>query len=191
MVQYIKGGNSINFLIFILYIIYMLVNLYTDSKYMETYNRWHLAFLIILSSLYVLNHGSFPQLLITIFLSLLAGLLVENIRAIRIGPGDTKMLIVSAVFLLTVTNLKVLFIVLFSVLLMKVYLLLFAVTFVVMALIYHKVVKHDKKGEGTFRFYAYSVTIKQMANQKLPTLNLSVPATGGILLSSITLYFLF
>lgn len=169
----------------------MLFNFYTDSKYMETYNRWHLIFLILFSGIYVYLNGSVAKLLLTIVLTLVIGLIVENIRAIRIGPGDTKMIIISAVFLLITTNLKTLFIALFSIILMKIYITTIAVTFVAIALLYHKIVKQKKIGDGSFRFYAYTVTIKQMANKKLPTINLNIPATGGIFLSTMTLHFIF
>lgn len=169
----------------------MLINIYTDSKYMETYNRWHLIFLITFSSLYTYLGGEWFNLLLTILLTLFIGLIVENIKAIQIGAGDTKMLIVSSVFLLLTTNLKSVFIAFLSILLMKIYLLIFTVTFVAFVLLYYKFVKQKNIGEDSFRFLAYKITIIQMANKKLPAVNLNVPATGGILLSTITLTYFF
>ena len=147
--------------------------------------------LLVFSGIYLYYNGSLIKLLVTILLTLIACLIVENIRAIRIAPGDTKMIIVSAVFLLITTHLKTLFIIIFSIILMKIYIITLAVTFVVITLLYYKIVRDKEIGEGTFKFYAYTVTIKQMANIKLPTIKLSVPATGGILLSTITLLLIF
>lgn len=168
----------------------MAVNLYTDSRYMETFNLWHLFTLIVLSTLYLYLDGDWKKLLLTIFLTLLIGLVIENVKAIRISPGDTKMFIVSAVFLLLTTNLKTVFVAILPFFIMKVYLALFIVTFVVFVLLYDKLVKNTIKGEGSFRFLSYQITIK-MAEKKLPKVNLNIPATGGILISVITLLLVF
>ena len=169
----------------------MSINFYTDSKSLETYNRIHLLFLTIFSVIYLVFIGSYSKLLITIVLTLGICLVVESIKVISIGPGDSKMIIVSSIFLLITTKLKMTFIILFSILIMKLYIVLITVTFVAVALLYYKVVKREKIGERSFRCYAYTVTINQMANRMLPTINLSVPATGGILLSTLTLLVIF
>ena len=191
MVQYRKGVDHILNLAIALYILYMSVNIYTDSKYMETYNRWHLIFLVTFSCIYIYLGGGWFDLIATILSTLIMGLIFENIKAVQIGAGDTKMLIVSAIFLLLTTNLKIVFIAIFAILLMKVYLLIFTVTFVAFALLYYKYVKQENIGEGSFRYLTYKITITKMANEKFPKVNLSVPATGGILLSTMTLLFIF
>lgn len=84
------------------YMIYHIVNVYTDCKYRITKNIWHLLFLIIgfFQYYFLAEEPRFFAFFGVIFFVLILGLLLEVFR--QSSPGDTKMMIVTAVLLLPV-----------------------------------------------------------------------------------------
>lgn len=83
----------------ILYIVYHTLNVITDLKYRITKNLWHLLFLIIGLSFYygVAFENAWYHPLAALFITLLMGLVLEKMRLS--SAGDTKMFIVTAVYL--------------------------------------------------------------------------------------------
>lgn len=83
----------------ILYIVYHALNVLTDIKYRITKNLWHLLFLVIGLIFYYcfafVNSWYHPlaAMLITLFI----GLFLEKLRLS--SPGDTKMFMVTAIYL--------------------------------------------------------------------------------------------
>lgn len=80
----------------IFYIIYATVNVVTDIKYRITKNYWHLFFLLF-GICYTAKVRSIQEITLAILFSLFIGLLLEQVKAS--SAGDTKMLIVTTVWL--------------------------------------------------------------------------------------------
>ena len=78
------------------FIIYAIVNLYTDIKYRSTKNYWHLIFLI-LGIFFALNVRTLQEVLLSMFYTLLLGLTLEKMKVS--SPGDTKMLTITTIWL--------------------------------------------------------------------------------------------
>ncbi|AJQ62740.1 hypothetical protein BTT_64190 (plasmid) [Bacillus thuringiensis serovar morrisoni str. 4AA1] len=85
-------------LIVSLFITYMLFNIYTDFLYLKTKGYWHLIFLVLCICLGVMAHIKLLDLMCVVCVSLVIGILRENMKLIRFSPGDTKMIIVASLF---------------------------------------------------------------------------------------------
>lgn len=167
----------------------MLVNLYTDSKKMETYNRVHLIALIILSIEFFYRAGLISDYFIVILTALVVGIMAENTPHLKIAPGDTKMLVTSSIFLAITTNLKMIFIPIFTLILMKlVIVVIFNVTLGSFVILYNRYMRANKSSEYKLNIGQYKIFISFEERKILPYIHTSIPATGVILLSVITLY---
>ncbi len=84
-------------LFFSVVLIYMLVNVWTDTRYLKTKNEWHLligGFFFVVGTI---NDLSF-LLLITIVITLFFGVMLSKVPHTTLGAGDTKMLMVVATY---------------------------------------------------------------------------------------------
>ncbi|MDP4087560.1 MAG: hypothetical protein Q8934_23640 [Bacillota bacterium] len=77
-------------------LLYHSVNIFTDTKYRITKNKWHLLFLIIGSAYFFYNHKDWLSYIFLLLISLAFGLLLETLRVS--SAGDTKMCIVSIIW---------------------------------------------------------------------------------------------
>lgn len=77
--------------------IYHLLNVYTDIKYRITKNMWHLLFFITGTILFFVTGNSVISYLSLVILSLLVGVILETFKIS--AAGDTKMCIVSCIWL--------------------------------------------------------------------------------------------
>lgn len=76
---------------------YMILNVFTDSKYRKTKNIWHLLFLIVgIGITYFAGIRTGKEILIVLAMALACGLLLETFKFS--SPGDTKMLVVVAIY---------------------------------------------------------------------------------------------
>ncbi|PGW00764.1 hypothetical protein [Bacillus cereus] len=84
---------------FCIFLIYHVFNVYMDVSYRITKNYWHLTFLIIgMGYSYIFLEGiAWYKPLAIIGLTLCVGLLLEYFK--QSSPGDTKMMIVTALLL--------------------------------------------------------------------------------------------
>lgn len=83
----------------ILYIVYHTLNVITDVKYRITKNLWHLLFLIVGLGFYygLAFENTWYHPLAAMVIALLIGLALEIMRLS--SPGDTKMFMVTAIYL--------------------------------------------------------------------------------------------
>lgn len=165
--------------------LYMLINLYTDSRTKETYNRLHLFVFSIFTLVSYVNNEEIVAYLYTILMMLFIGLIAEKSKMFRMGAGDTKMLIISALFLLIVTPIKYVYV---SILIFIFYKMLFALTIgtlCTLILLYDRFIQQKKQEKYTYEFgqYQFDWSLKKT----VPVLSVSVPATGGILFATILL----
>lgn len=183
-----REGMVNEWIVFFIYIFYMIINLITDSKKLETYNRLHLiAFFLILGFLF-LNGYSILTCFVVILSSLIIGLLFENISIMKIGSGDTKMIIVSSLFILILTPIKPWIIPILLIFFYKFIVTIIVGTFVTVKLIYSKFRKNNIV-QGTFELGKYRITITP--NGRFPSIAYQIPATGGIAGATILLTMIF
>ncbi|MGH0593628.1 hypothetical protein ACQVPY_15225 [Bacillus pretiosus] len=82
---------------------YMTLNVFTDLKYRKTKNIWHLLFLIVgIGIAYFAEIRTGKEILIVLAMALACGLLLETFKFS--SPGDTKMLVVVAVYVSNVVE---------------------------------------------------------------------------------------
>jgi Flp pilus assembly protein protease CpaA len=83
----------------VLFLIYHALNVYTDTKYRITKNVWHLIFLVVgLVFYYVFApSNAWYHPLAAMGITLVIGLILEMAR--MSSPGDTKMLVVTALLM--------------------------------------------------------------------------------------------
>lgn len=95
-----RGDNlGVELIPFSVFLVYHLVNIYTDVKYRVTKNIWHLAFLIIGLGYYYGYANSSPwyKPVATMVLTLGIGLILEYLK--QSSPGDTKMLVITSLLI--------------------------------------------------------------------------------------------
>lgn len=174
--------------ILFIYIFYMIINLITDSKKLETYNRLHLtAFIFALVILFTKGH-LFIEVLIVIAISLGIGLLLERTPIMKIGSGDTKMMVVSSIYLLILTPIKPMFIPILLFVCYKIIISIIVGTFSIGYLLYSKNITNNSKQE-IIEIGNYKIRIRR--DNFLPNIAYQIPATGGILSATILLIFIF
>lgn len=179
-----------NELVIILYMVYMAINLYTDSKRLETYNRLHLIVGLVLTVIYFMQDNSITRYIIIVCFTLVLGIIAENLKLTKISPGDTKMLMVSGVFLGITTSIKGWVLPIILIVGLKMITSLFVVTFGFVLLMYHFSMNRQNQKEYSFKVGNYLVEIRPR-KKRLPTLRMSIPATGGVMLITIILYSIF
>lgn len=176
-----------NFMIFLTYIVYMSINLYTDTKKLETYNRLHAVGWIFIS-IYLFYIGmSLTDYLIVFLFSLILGLSLEKIPFMRIGSGDTKMIIVSSLFLIALTPIKEIYIPLILIFFYKIVQFLIIGTIGFGYLMYSLFRKDKLTQKINIGNYKFSFTFEG----RIPVISYQVPATGGITLGAILTIFIF
>lgn len=85
--------------ILVLFIIYLSFNVFTDIRQRITKNYWHLCFLILGSlSSYFFGTRNMEEVFVVMISALICGLVCELFKFS--SPGDTKMLIVSSMYLI-------------------------------------------------------------------------------------------
>lgn len=90
--------NIVQIAILLVFIIYHAFNIYTDCKYRKTKNWWHLWFLFIgFSIFFAQGYSPWYKPFAALGVIFVIGILLEMFR--QSSPGDTKMLMVSAVFM--------------------------------------------------------------------------------------------
>jgi hypothetical protein len=166
----------------------MIINFITDSKRLETYNRLHLLAWGIFSFYSYYLGISWKDYFIVLSFSLLLGLILERVSFMRIGSGDTKMIVVSSIFLLAVTQIKAVFIPFFLFILYKIILLIIIGTFTLAFLFYSRKSINDKRRDIVIGNYKITIIF---SHKFLPTISYQVPATGGIAIATTLLIFLF
>lgn len=176
----------------LLYYPYMLINLLTDSKKTETYNRLHLLLLVILLPHSIKLSGIVvPFLLIVI--TLITGLILEKLPFLKIGSGDTKMVVVSTLFILTTieyTHYFELFLIPFFIYLFMVFInQLISVSLLICFLLYSKTSRKDYGNNTDFGFLKYRIKINKTTTKT--TVTTVIPATFGIIISVSVLQLLF
>ncbi|PIJ95821.1 hypothetical protein CTN02_21915 [Lysinibacillus sphaericus] len=70
--------------------VYMLVNLYTDIRYLKTKNLWHVLILIVLFTISIIKGAVFNSV-IALSVAFLAGIVLRKILS-TYGAGDVKMI---------------------------------------------------------------------------------------------------
>lgn len=78
-------------------LVYMVVNCITDILYLKTKNLWHGFFIVLLIILALWLGLPLINLALTLFLTLVLGLLLSRIQSI--GAGDIKMLVISSIII--------------------------------------------------------------------------------------------
>lgn len=78
-------------------LVYMVVNCITDILYLKTKNLWHGFFIVFLIILALWRGLPLINLALTLFLTLVLGLLLSRIQSI--GAGDIKMLVISSIII--------------------------------------------------------------------------------------------
>ncbi|MBH0348033.1 hypothetical protein [Bacillus pacificus] len=82
---------------------YMFLNVFTDLKYRKTKNMWHLLFLIFgIGTTYFTGIRTGKEIVIVLAMALACGLLLETFKFS--SPGDTKMLVVVALYISNVVE---------------------------------------------------------------------------------------
>ena len=83
----------------LMFVVYHVLNVYTDIKFRVTKNIWHLLFLLLGVGYYYgfSLGGEWYRPLLAMLVALIIGLFLEMIRLS--SPGDTKMFIVTALLL--------------------------------------------------------------------------------------------
>ncbi|TKH20716.1 hypothetical protein FC692_28255, partial [Bacillus cereus] len=82
---------------------YMFLNVFTDLKYRKTKNMWHLLFLILgIGITYLAGIRTGKEIVIVLVMALACGLLLETFKFS--SPGDTKMLVVVALYVSNVVE---------------------------------------------------------------------------------------
>ncbi|KAA0759064.1 hypothetical protein DT250_28160 [Bacillus sp. AR2-1] len=82
---------------------YMFLNVFTDLKYRKTKNVWHLLFLIFgIGITYFTGIRTGKEIVIVLAMALACGLLLETFKFS--SPGDTKMLVVVALYISNVVE---------------------------------------------------------------------------------------
>ncbi|MGZ9772174.1 hypothetical protein ACXY7N_16190 [Bacillus toyonensis] len=82
---------------------YMSLNVFTDLKYRKTKNMWHLLFLIFgIGITYFTGIRTGKEIVIVLATALACGLLLETFKFS--SPGDTKMLVVVALYISNVVE---------------------------------------------------------------------------------------
>ena len=82
---------------------YMSLNVFTDLKYRKTKNMWHLLFLIFgIGITYFTGIRTGKEIVIVLAMALACGLLLETFKFS--SPGDTKMLVVVALYISNVVE---------------------------------------------------------------------------------------
>ncbi|MEX3623647.1 hypothetical protein [Viridibacillus arvi] len=91
--------NWLTIIPIILYLLYHSLNVFTDIKYRITKNLWHLLFLVIGLGFYYgfAFSNAWYHPLGALIVTLVIGLVLEKIRLS--SPGDTKMFMVTAIYL--------------------------------------------------------------------------------------------
>ena len=175
-----------------LYWVYMLMNLYTDSKKLETYNRLHFFMLIFLFMCYLYNALDVFSFLKILFIAITIGIIFEILPFVKSSSGDTKMIAISSLYIFLVTPLKpfIIPIILFSV--FRLISALFSVSFIVIGMIYININSRYKTQleEGVnFGVMAYRGTFKRING----VLNISTetPATIAIIISTFIITFIY
>ncbi|EOP02219.1 hypothetical protein ICS_05551 [Bacillus cereus BAG2O-3] len=82
---------------------YMSLNVFTNLKYRKTKNMWHLLFLIFgIGITYFTGIRTGKEIVIVLAMALACGLLLETFKFS--SPGDTKMLVVVALYISNVVE---------------------------------------------------------------------------------------
>ncbi len=98
-----KGEKRVFLYIMGLLLSYMILNVFTDLKYRKTKNVWHLLFLIFgIGITYFAGIRTGKEIAIVLGMALACGLLLETFKFS--SPGDTKMLVVVALYVSNVVE---------------------------------------------------------------------------------------
>ncbi|NUH84751.1 hypothetical protein HUN92_13580 [Bacillus firmus] len=84
-------------LFFLVILVYMLVNVWTDTRYLKTKNEWHLligGFFFVVGAI----NDLILLLLIAIVITVFLGVMLSKVPHTTLGAGDTKMLMVVAMY---------------------------------------------------------------------------------------------
>ncbi|MGN4128079.1 hypothetical protein ACMGD3_24195 [Lysinibacillus sphaericus] len=175
-----------------LYWSYMSINLYTDSKKLETYNRLHLSMLILLFTFYLYIGVSFWSFITVLLLSIIIGIVFEVVPFIRSSSGDTKMIAISSLYVCLVTSVKPILIPILLFVVFRIVSALFSVSFVVLGMFYISINSRYKmklKEGVNLGVMAYRVFF--IKNNGVLKISSEIPATIAIIVSTLIITFIF
>ncbi|WP_255289721.1 hypothetical protein [Bacillus thuringiensis] len=86
----------------------MSLNVFMDLKYLITKNYWHLIFFSLSIVLCVIQNKNVLALLVIAIVALIIGVLIrEKMPLAKFSPGDTKMIVISSMYLYILGSLKI------------------------------------------------------------------------------------
>ncbi|WP_409978454.1 prepilin peptidase [Anoxybacteroides rupiense] len=167
----------------IFYTIYATVNLITDIKYRRTKNYWHLIF-FALGIYYAYLERSVQEIVFAIFLSISIGLLLERNKVF--SAGDTKMVIVTCIWLSFLVSLPIFQLVCFVFLFYLLPLLAMGFFFMIKRNGVKKTVK-----KKVINFYLLLITRRFISSESQDNIVYNIPGAIFVNFSAFTICYIF